>query len=217
LGYILRFKFYKYQVIGRGGDGGGGSPTPTPTPTPGPSPTGAEKMRMTIQALKKAINDGATVTGGVINLTAVKETSGDKLRFIAVVPLSTGDVTLAASSGKVETYKSVDDVLLTLAKYQITALGVSTFEVTNVELLDANPYTGDPKVKAAKLAEAMVKTRLAAVDKRDELSASILLMQFVTLSEQALKAERTVQRDAQNGTIAFYDAEIIRLNAIAAA
>jgi len=177
----------------------------------------AAMRRLTLANLKKTVADGGTI-GATATANIIKTSGGDTVGCTVQLLLNGSEtVNVAADNGKVRTFKNLDDSIKGLASWALLGSGtnqVSSFALANTEALDAKPFTGDPVVKAT-------KTRAAYIVKRDALNAisaalttAITLMPEVTTAEQALVAEKVAQRDAIDGSVLFYMAEIDRINGV---
>jgi hypothetical protein len=148
---------------------------------------------------------------------AKSTTGGDGINMTVQVhePWVEQYISVANENGKIKTYRNVDDVVKDFAKWGLFGVGrITSFETRNPELMDAKPFSGDLVAKARRDITAYTAKSAAMRLAMTSLTASIALMSNMTTAEQALIAEKTAQRESIAGTADYYDAEIVRLNAI---
>jgi hypothetical protein len=230
---MLKFKFYKYEFIGKGGGGGGGVTTPTTTPTPTPttgqipSTIGENKMtRKTLAGIKHAVIGGATLSR-MMDVAAVKAIGKDGVKFKVKIELDGVGYDMADDAGKIKVYSNVDDAIKAVASFGLIGTSanqdastgglvrVDQINVTNPTYFDAKPFAGDAVVKAGNEKAKAVSKSLALSVRVADITAQIAAMPSTTSAETALVTERTEQKTAMQGAKAHWDAEVVRLTAIA--
>jgi hypothetical protein len=195
-------------VVAKNGTLGQGTVVPVAISTEG------KKMgRVTLEKFKQGVNSG-NQPDAVAKLTIIEPKKGGITFKVAVAFDGAEYRDLADDKGMVHIYKDVDTVIQALAKYQLTSMGITKFEVVNPEVLEAAPFNGDALVMAGKTRAKMVA--LAAKNDLEvaKIDAAIALMPAVTIREQALVAERTLQRWAVAEKKDYYTAEIARITAV---
>lgn len=163
---------------------------------------------------EKANNPNAVAT-----LKLVASTVDKSLKFVAVITIAGVSYQCAADTGKVKTFPDVDTFLKYAATAAETGNGVYNVEVDTGAVL-ASYVPTNMKTWAESQIVRLGKSKLSQQAVISDIDTQLGLMvgwENGNAAQQAKKAEVQAQRACVVTDIAAIDAEVVRLQAIAAA
>lgn len=170
-------------------------------------------MRTQINRAASAM--GALTLAGI--LFTVTSVSGSQFSVKAKLVLSDAStLDVADATGKVRSFKSVDDFISAATKAGVINGNTDVpYSFENVVALEPKPYTGDLTKKAVTDLASIAKQITAADAEVTNLTAQIALFPVnMTTGEAAQKAERTNQKDTVAALKTWLVSEQTRINAI---